>query len=206
MEEINSIPLFSPTRIKISSKDWRSSKFLKTQAYGICRTEIPPSYIATTLNNFSYAYIYKNDAGEIIGFVIWKERINNSKSSLGEKYIDLLLICAVRGLQFSPYMLHDLEIYAYQNNFTDIYLEPQNEKLIKHYIKFGYIIVAQKPKQLMGKVIQPPKKNTSSRRKTRKRGNVLTEYISQLPKNLQNSETITMLTNWNSKYLNEKEE
>ena len=206
MEELNTIPLVSPTRIKISSSNWRSSKILKKEAYGICRTDIPQSYITNTFNNYSYAYVYKNDIGKIIGFVVWKERITHSLVTPGKKYIDLLLICALKGLHFSPYMLYDLEEYADQNDFEEIYLEPMNDKLVRHYMKFGYIILSKGPKVMMGKIIKPPKKNITTRRKTRKRGNVLTEYISQLPKNLQNSETITMLTNWNSKYLNEKEE
>ena len=153
---------------------------LRSEAYSICRSEIPYEYIKYSFNKFKKGFVYYKDKLPI-AFCIWKVKEHISLSyNFKELYI--YLIC---GKQFDyklvPRIIDDIVHLCRKSNISYITLEPANNTLKEYYIKCGF----KEKNDIFGNNILVldvnnsriiPQKNKIFKIKTRKRRNKLINY------------------------------
>lgn len=188
MEEVTNITPEAPSfkRVLFSGENRSHVHAIRHESESVCRFEISPQYIRTSLNTFKRGYLYYSNQDEIIGFALWKEKQEKvyemRKQSKTVRYMELLLICVGNEWKgFGSTILADCEEYGKENDIKYLVLFPANEELVPFYRKNGYNVVSACPLTLkMAKQLIKQPLNT---RKTR-RSRVIKEYFS---KPLQNS-------------------
>jgi hypothetical protein len=111
--------------------------YLRSEAYSICRTAIPPEYIRASFNKFKNGFVYYKDKIPI-AFCIWK--VNEHMGFSGTfKEMYIYLICGKQlDYKLVPRMMDDVVHFCRKNNINYITLEPANDTLKSYYIKCGF--------------------------------------------------------------------
>ena len=126
----------------------------KECAYETCHKKISEKYINASLNNFKKGIIYFSK-GDVIGFVVWKEKLEEMpisyqmlESMKNERInykantnMEITLLCAKPNIhRLGSHILYDVNQYCLENNISLIELYPADAELIQFYNKNGYKI------------------------------------------------------------------
>jgi hypothetical protein len=156
MEEVANISNMPDTVFKhfFTKKDRLFVNRAKECAYDTCHKKISEKYINASLNNFKKGIIYFSK-GDVIGFVVWKEKLEEMPTSIQmlasmenerrnykpEKYIEITLLCAKPNIyRLGSHILYDVNQYCLENKIELIELYPADADLIQFYNKNGYKI------------------------------------------------------------------
>ena len=107
--------------------------YLRSEAYGICRTDIPYEYIKSSFNKFKHGFVYYKNK-EPTAFCIWKVREQlHFSSTYKELYI--YLICGKQlDYKLVPRILDDIIHLCRKSDIQYITLEAVNDTLKYYYI------------------------------------------------------------------------
>lgn len=111
--------------------------YLRSEAFSICRNEIPYEYIKASFNKFKNGFVYYKEKIPI-AFCIWKVReYLQFSGTFKELYI--YLICGKQlDYKLVPKIIDDVVQLCRKSNISYITLEPANEVLKSYYIKCGF--------------------------------------------------------------------
>jgi hypothetical protein len=156
MEEVSNITNMPEGVFKhfFTKKDRHLVNRAKECAHETCHKKISEKYINASLNNFKKGILYFSK-GDVIGFVVWKEKLeemptglqmlesmeNERKNYKAELYMEITLLCAKPNIhRLGSHILYDVNQYCLENNIRLIELYPADADLIQFYNKNGYKI------------------------------------------------------------------
>jgi hypothetical protein len=125
------------TKINLRADQRKLISYLRSEAYSICRTEIPYEYIKAVFNKFKNGFVYYKEQIPI-AFCIWKVK-EHIKIYNNFKELYIYLICGKQlDYKLVPRIIDDVVHLCRKSNINYITLEPANNILKDYYIKCGF--------------------------------------------------------------------
>lgn len=164
------------TRKAVISYNKEIIEQLRTHAFTTCQNMINQDYINDLLeqitpfsNSRFNIYTYYNLSNELLGFVIFKLKINKyrEQENINYKEVYISLICArMNNYKLGTIILNDVEKYCFNKDVYKISLDAI-KTAIPFYIKKGFKLVGENSSQMI-KRLEGPITVNMSRKKTRR--------------------------------------